>query len=124
MNQNDMMLQYLMSMGGLNQENEELAQRQAQIDALRSMRKVDTGMQRGGGMQVAASPWAHLANAVSDVQGDYQQRGLDAERKKLGAKRVDALKGMRDQMQQGQLPPQPGMRLDQQQYPADISGLY
>ena len=124
MNQNDMMLQYLMEMGSLNQGNEEMAQRQAQIDALRKMRRVDTGMQGGGRIQTAASPLAHMANAMNDMRMNSRQDALDADRKKMGESRMETLRRMVERQQQQQVMPTAPVNADAQAFRDMTGGLY
>lgn len=121
MDQNQMMMEYLTQMGAFNQQSQDQQRRQAQINALRQRPQVDTGMQGGGRMQVAASPWAHLANAAAGVQAGYQQRGLDADAQKLGVDRMDALRKM---MERGRQQPQSGQPADAQAFRDMTGGLY
>lgn len=121
MDQNQMMLEYLTQMGAFNQQSQDQQRRQAQINALRQRPQVDTGMQGSGRMQVAASPWAHLANAAAGVQAGYQQRGLDADAQKLGVDRMEALRRM---MERNRQQPQPGQAADAQAFRDMTGGLY
>lgn len=121
MDQNQMMMEYLTQMGAFNQQSQDQQRRQAQINALRQRPQVDTGMQGGGRMQVAASPWAHLANAAAGVQAGYQQRGLDADADALGKKKMGLLEDLMRRNRQRQETGQPA---DAQAFRDMTGGLY
>lgn len=104
MNDNDSaMFEYLLQMGAMNPEMEQLKRKQAQVDALR-------GAKMGMGTTVGSGGYEHyvpkgLAGALStlgqNAMGAYQQQGVDASNAKMNAAQAKALEEMRKRMLMG-----------------------
>lgn len=101
MNDNDSaMFEYLIQMGAMNPEMEQLKRKQAQVDALR-------GAKMGMGTTVGAGEFQHyvpkgMAGALSalgqNAIGAYQQQGVDASTATMNANQAKALEEMRKRM--------------------------
>lgn len=97
----DAMLQYLIEMGAIQQQDAGLQRRQAMIESLRNRPQADTGLQQAGRVTVAASPFAHLANAFNQGQAGYMQRQVGTEQDALGQSRLKMLERLRAGMMGG-----------------------
>ncbi len=97
MDQNQMMMDYLLEMGAMQPEQEELARKRATVDALRGMSQQSPGMRGNGRMQIAANPLEFLNQGLQGYAAKQMGGEADATGKALKQRRLDSLGAMRKQ---------------------------
>lgn len=129
MDQNEMMLEYLMEMGALQPQEEAIAQKRAMVNQLRQGGQLPGISTTPGGngqpqIQQAASPMAFLGALGQQGLAAYQGRQADKMQDAYGAARRGALGDLRLRMgMQGQPRPQqqqPGFQMDTGDYGGGI----
>jgi hypothetical protein len=116
--QDDMLLQYLMEMGAMQPEQENIARKRMMVDALRQQSQVPQGVtnQGGRGYQPARSPLESIvAPAMGQGLASYQEGGANAASQALKMQRMQALQRMRGGMGGGM----GGMQFPQQPMPGE-----
>ena len=111
MDQDRMMLEYLMEMGAMAPEQEGINRQRAMVEQLRQ-RGGMPGMRDSGRMVHAANPLEFLSSVANTGLGEYKNRQADAAQDAYGAKRRAALAALQQRMAgtptMGQ-PPQPSI---------------
>lgn len=92
---NDLMFEYLLQMGAMRPEQEELRRRQAMVDALRGQSLAPMQGQMVGKHYVAPG----IANAIAQMGTAYmagqQQKGVDASMADMNRRQRQALEDLR-----------------------------
>lgn len=101
--QDDLMLEYLLEMGALSPEQEEIARQRSMVDQLRSAPQ--PGMRNAGRAVVAANPLEHIAGVVGQGLASYKENKANAAGKGLQDKRLQGIARMRQRMGQGAASP-------------------
>lgn len=101
MDQNQMMLEYLMSMGALQPEQDDIARQRQMADQLRQGAQTPQ-MRQSGRVNVAANPLEFLASVGSGYGAQQMDKQADAANKAYRGKRMDQLGRMRDRFYGGQ----------------------
>lgn len=100
----DLMFDYLLQMGAMRPEQEELKRKQAMVEALRGQAMQPMQGQMVGKHYVAPG----IANAIAQMGTAYmagqQQKGVDAGIQGMNVKQRDALEEMRRRRRMGQMP--------------------
>lgn len=100
----DLIMQYLMQQGGINQQQQGLAKKQAMLNQLRQGSAMPDMIQGGGARTIkAASPLSALADAGGKLIGAYKQKGLDTQADNLMGDSRSQLADMQWQAQQRQM---------------------
>lgn len=94
--QDDMMLDYLLEMGALSPEQEQVMRQRKMIDELRGASQVPTETRNAGRLQVARHPLEMIAPVLGQGIASWKERGADAAAKGLQDKRLAGIKSMRD----------------------------
>jgi len=102
MGMDEAMLDYMLEMGALTPEQEQLARQRQMVDQLRATPQ--PGMRQAGRMVVAANPLEHLAGVAGQGLASYKERGADAAAKGLQDKKLAGIKGIRDRWGMGKKP--------------------
>jgi hypothetical protein len=103
MNSNDdMMFEYLLQMGAMQPEQQEMKRKQAMIDALRKQSMTAPEGQMIGKHYVAPSITQHLANLGGGYMAARGQKEQDAAMLGMNKKQRDALEEMRRRRMMGQ----------------------
>jgi len=110
MDQNQMMLEYLMEMGAMQPQQDAIAQKRALVDMLRQQGARPPGVSTtpggGGGrgvydqpqIQQAASPLANLAPVAQQGLATYQDQQANQMQDQYGAQRRAALAALQARM--------------------------
>ena len=98
MDQNQMMLEYLMEMGAMQPEQEAIARKQAMVNQLRQAGQMP-GMRAHGRINTAAHPLEMLGAMANQGVGEYQNRQANQMQDQYGARRRAALGGLQARMQ-------------------------
>lgn len=103
--QDTMMLEYLLSQGALNTQQQALVRKQAMIDALRKQSQMPQGemTQTGAGTpSIYVRPHAlqNLASIAGQGLAEYQQGGVNNEANQMGAQGQENLRRMMEQWRQ------------------------
>lgn len=93
---NDMMFEYLLQMGAMQPEQQEMKRKQAQIDALRKQSMTAPEGQMIGKHYVAPSITQHLANLGGGYMAAQGQKAQDAAFKKMNADQATFLNELRN----------------------------
>lgn len=100
----ELMFEYLMQMGAMRPEQEELKRKQAMVEALRGQAMQPLQGQMVGKHYVAPG----IANAIAQMGTAYmagqQQKGVDAGMQGMNEKQRLALEDMRRRRRMGQMP--------------------
>ena len=97
MDQNQMMLDYLLKMGELQPEQEEMMRQRSMVDTLRQRGMQMPEMRGGGrGFQTAANPLEFLSTVASSAAAKYKEKDADQAAKDYKAKRLGAIGTLRD----------------------------
>ncbi len=111
MDQDQMMLDYLMEMGALQPEQEAIMRQREMANQLRQGAQMP-GMRQTGRVAVAANPLEFLSSVGSGYGAIKQDQQADAAAKAYKDKRMGALEGLRGRMspqrQTGIVPPAGG----------------
>lgn len=99
MDQNQMMLEYLLEMGALQPEQEKADRMMKQAQMLREQGMQQPGMQAAGRVHVAANPLQFLNTALQSGLGTYGQKQAETGMDVYGQKRREALANLRQRMQ-------------------------
>ena len=95
---NDEMIEYLLSMGAMRPEQDELKRKQAMVDALRGQAMTPMQGQMVGKHYVAPG----IANAIAQMGTAYmagqQQKGIDAGMAGMNARQGGALRDMQERL--------------------------
>jgi hypothetical protein len=105
MDQNQMMMDYLLEMGAMQPEQEELARKRAMVDQLRGMSQRSPEMRGNGRMQVAANPLEFLNQGLQGYAAKTMGDKADVTGREQKQRRLEALGNMRKQW----MPQQPGI---------------
>jgi hypothetical protein len=104
MDQNQMMLDYLMQMGDLAPEQEAILRKRAMVDQLRQGGGRTPQMRGGGsGFQTAAHPLEFLSQVAHQGLGQMREGEANTQQDAYGAARRQKLKDLQARM----YPPQP-----------------
>jgi len=95
MDQNQMMLDYLLEMGAMQPEQEELARKRATVDALRGMSTRSPDMRGNGRVQVAANPLEFLNQGLQGYAAKQMGGETDAAGRAMKQRRLDSLGKLR-----------------------------
>lgn len=99
MNDNDMMMyDYLLEMGAMRPEEQQLARKQAMVDALRQGAMDPMRGQMAGRVYVAPGIGEAIAKMGTAYMSGQQQKGVDASMTDMNARRARSLQDMRDRM--------------------------
>jgi len=101
--QDDLMLEYLLEMGALSPEQEEIARQRSLVDQLRSTPQ--PGMRNAGRVTVAANPLEHIAGVAGQGLASWKENKANAAGKALQDKRLAGIDRMRKRMGQGAVAP-------------------
>jgi hypothetical protein len=93
------MLEYLLEMGALAPEEEDLARQRALVDQLRSTPQ--PGMRNAGRVMVAANPLEHVAGVLGQGLASYKEQGANTASKALQDKRLQGISRMRNRFGAG-----------------------
>jgi hypothetical protein len=99
---NDMMFEYLLQMGAMQPEQQEMKRKQAMIDALRKQSMTAPEGQMIGKHYVAPSITQHLANLGGGYMAARGQKAQDAAMLDMNERQRRELKRLRDQRMMGQ----------------------
>ena len=99
---NDMMFEYLLQMGAMQPEQQEMKRKQAMIDALRKQSMTAPEGQMIGKHYVAPSITQHLANLGGGYMAAQQQKTQNTAFEKMNKQQRDALEEMRRRRMMGQ----------------------
>jgi hypothetical protein len=111
MDQNQMMMEYLLEMGAMQPEQAELAKKQALVDALRQRSMQGPESRNAGRSVVAANPLEFLNQGLQGYAARKGQETSDMAMRDMSARRMKALEDMRQRMMPttGMAPPVPGV---------------
>ncbi len=110
MNDNDMaMYDYLISMGAMPPEEQQMQRKQAMVDALRQQSMDPMRGQMAGRVYVAPGIGDAIAKVGTAYMAGQQQQGVDADMTKMNLKRENELRRMRDRMMQRRNPSAAGI---------------
>jgi len=101
---NDMMYEYLMQMGAMRPEEDQMLRKQAMVDALRQQAMDPMKGQMAGRVYVAPGVGEAIAKMGTAYMAGQQQQGVDASMAKMNAKREEELRKMRERMMQRRNP--------------------
>jgi len=101
---NDMMYEYLMQMGAMRPEEDQMLRKQAQVDALRQQAMDPMKGQMAGRVYVAPGVGEAIAKMGTAYMAGQQQQGVDASMAKMNVKREEELRKMRERMMQRRNP--------------------
>lgn len=101
--QDELLMEYLLEMGALQPEEQQLGRQRSMIDALRQQSQVPTATMNAGGRgyQPARSPLEMLAPAIGQGLASYKERGVDTAAKALKDRRIGALGNIRSRVGAG-----------------------
>lgn len=91
----DLMFEYLVSIGAMRPEEAQLRKKQAMIDALREQSMEPSQGQNVGGVYVAPSITQHLAKLGGSYMAAKQQQGLDSASADMNARQRQMLEDLR-----------------------------
>jgi hypothetical protein len=99
-----MMLDYLLEMGALTPEQEQLARQRQMVQGLRDSSSMENvrDTRNAGRAQVARSPLEMLAPAIGQGLAAYKDKGLDTQAAALKQKRLEGIKALRSRWAQPQ----------------------
>ena len=110
MNDNDMaMYDYLISMGAMRPEENQLARRQAMVDALRQQSMDPMRGQMAGRVYVAPGIGDAIAKVGTAYMAGQQQQGVDTSMGDMNMRRANELRRMRERMMQRRNPAAAGI---------------
>jgi hypothetical protein len=124
-NSNDMMYEYLMQMGAMRPEEEQMLRKQAQVDALRQNAMDPMRGQMAGRVYVAPGIGEAIAKMGTAYMAGQQQKGVDASLQKMNTTRGDALREFRDELRRRRNPGAggtPAYNIPLQENESDSSG--
>jgi len=101
---NDMMYEYLMQMGAMRPEEDQMLRKQAMVDALRQQAMDPMKGQMAGRVYVAPGVGEAIAKMGTAYMAGQQQQGVDASMAKMNVKREEELRKMRERMMQRRNP--------------------
>jgi phosphoketolase len=101
---NDMMYEYLMQMGAMRPEEEQMLRQQAQVDALRQQSMEPMRGQMAGRVYVAPGIGEAIAKMGTGYMAGQQQKGVDASMTDMNTRRAEELRKMRERMMQRRNP--------------------
>lgn len=96
----DLMLEYLLQMGAMNPEEEQLARKQAQVNALREQSRVPLQGGMAGRVYVAPSITQGLAQLGQAYGSRKGQQALDTDYSKFNKTQGDKLRELQDRLAQ------------------------
>jgi hypothetical protein len=99
MNQDDLMFEYLISMGAMRPEEMELMRKQKQIDALRAQSAESPQGQMIGKHYVAPSVTQGIAQMFSGYAAGQAQKKQEEAMRGMNTRQASELKRMRDEME-------------------------
>jgi hypothetical protein len=103
--QDDMMLDYLLEMGALTPEQEQVMRQRSMVDQLRASSQVPTDTRNAGRAQVARHPLEMLAPVVGQGIASWKEKKADTAAKALQDKKLAGIQGMRSRWAIGKQPP-------------------
>lgn len=103
MSMDEAMLDYLLEMGALSPEQEQLARQRSMVDQLRATPQ--PGMRNAGRAVVAANPLEHIAGVVGQGLASYKENKSDAASKALQDKKLAGIANIRDRWGMGKKAP-------------------
>ncbi len=110
MNDSDMMMyDYLLQMGAMRPEEQQLARKQAMVDALRQGSMEPMRGQMAGRVYVAPGIGEAIAKMGTAYMAGQQQQGVDASMAGMNTRRADELRKMRERMMQRRNPTPAGI---------------
>lgn len=101
-NSNDMMFEYLLQMGAMQPEQQQMARRQAMVDALRKQAMTPIEGQMVGRHYVAPHLGQYLAQLGTGYIAGQGQKAQDAAMEGMNKRQRDALEEIRNRMRMGQ----------------------
>jgi hypothetical protein len=101
---NDMMYEYLMQMGAMRPEEDQMLRKQAMVDALRQQAMDPMKGQMAGRVYVAPGVGEAIAKMGTAYMAGQQQQGVDASMADMNARRAEELRKMRERMMQRRNP--------------------
>lgn len=101
---NDMMYEYLMQMGAMRPEEDQMLRKQAQVDALRQQAMDPMKGTMAGRVYVAPGVGEAIAKMGTAYMAGQQQQGVDASMAGMNARRAEELRKMRERMMQQRNP--------------------
>jgi hypothetical protein len=104
MDQNQMMMDYLLEMGAMQPEQEQLARQRALVDQMRGMSQRSPEMRGNSNVQVAANPLEFLNQGLQSYAAKQMGGRADTAEAAYKRRRLEALGGMRKQW----MPPKTG----------------
>lgn len=112
-NSNDMMFEYLLQMGAMQPEQQQMLRKQAMVDALRKQAMTPIEGQMVGRHYVAPHLGQYLAQLGTGYLAGQGQKAQDAAMLDMNQRQRQALERMRQQRMMGQQPmPQNMMQAD------------
>lgn len=108
-NSNDMMFQYLLQMGAMQPEQQEMKRKQAMIDALRQQSMEGSQGKMVSGHYITPGVGGLIEKLALGYFAGKGQKAQDAAFKKMNADQRDALERLRQQQMMGQQPIQQNM---------------
>jgi hypothetical protein len=100
----DDMLEYLMSIGALQPEQENIARKQAMISQLRQQGRLPE-MRQAGRLVVASNPFETLGSVLHQGLGQYEQGNMEKMQDEYGNKRRGLMTDLQARMKSRRLPP-------------------
>lgn len=116
MDQNQMMLDYLMEMGQLQPQQEAITRQRALVDRLREQGQTP-GMRQAGRLVTAANPLEFLGAAGSNYMAGQKEQEANTMQDQYKQKRMDALGRMRGGMGAQTTPPIIAPQIPQEVFP-------